>query len=795
MTTPVSGSRRALTGAAGLIIGLGAVGSAQAQLDEIVVSARRVEENVLDVPVAVTPFTQETIRQLNLQSTDDLALFTPGFSFTSAFGRQPGSDRPAIRGISTILNGIANASAVGYFIDGVYVGGSPQTTELANLERVEILRGPQAAQFGRGTYVGAINYVTRKPSDEFEAIVDLQGGSDNIFIGTASVSGPITDELKYYLSAGYDTIDGQFTNQKDGSEIGGQETTSVTGKLLWEPTDIFDATLRLGYQRTDDDHFAIYLQGREFNNTAFRGPDAPRSREYYQGEAFVRQDELRLNTDTLSNAAGFAGTKLDRKIFSLTLNLEPNEDWLFTSITGYIEDDVETAFDISYAGYQFVNPVPPGPTGTALAGLFNQWDRDEQTDFSQELRAQFTGLESWRFVVGGYYYKGTNDEIFSRGIGELPPNNGAVTPLFGVDDTSETIENIALFGSIDWDVLENLTLTVEARYAEDEITVEQRNVGTGELEQRNNATFDNFTPRFTAVWSLTDDLNLYGNIAKGTKPGTFNDATECPELEVEVDEEQAWNYEIGLKGTALDGRATFAAAGYFLDVDDQQFTTVCENPLTLTTASGISNVGTTEVFGIELEGSFAITDFWTAGLTYAFTDAEITEGIDLDQADLNGSLGGLAETQLRGDISGQSVPRIPEQQFSLFTRLEGQLGGENSWWVSVDYAFESSKFAQVHNLIETGDRSILGGSIGLNVGENWQLSVWGKNLLDDDTPVDVLRYVDRRSGGLQACGDFSPPADCGDPTTASGVPRGFANTLMRERTFGVRAVYRFGGMP
>jgi len=106
MTTPVSGSRRAFASAAGVLVGLGSIASAQAQLEEISVTARRVEENILNVPIAVTPFNQDTIRQLNLQSTDDVALFTPGFSFTPAFGRQPGSDRPTIRGISTILNGI-----------------------------------------------------------------------------------------------------------------------------------------------------------------------------------------------------------------------------------------------------------------------------------------------------------------------------------------------------------------------------------------------------------------------------------------------------------------------------------------------------------------------------------------------------------------------------------------------------------------------------------------------------------------------------------------------------------------
>ncbi len=127
--------------------------------------------------------------------------------------------------------------------------------------------------------------------------------------------------------------------------------------------------------------------------------------------------------------------------------------------------------------------------------------------------------------------------------------------------------------------------------------------------------------------------------------------------------------------------------------------------------------------------------------------------------------------------------------FSLFTRLEGELGGDNSWWVSVDYAFEGSKFAQEHNLIETGDRNLLGGNIGVNLGA-WELSIWAKNLLDDDTPFDVLRYIDRRGGGIPTCDSFGTAIDC---SGASGIERGFALTMPRQRTYGARAVYRFGG--
>ena len=151
------------------------------ELEEIIVTARKVEESLMEVPIAVSPFSALKIQELTLKSTDDIALFTPGLSFTKAFGGQPGSDRPAVRGIATVQNGIANASSISYFIDGVYLGGSPQSTELFNLERVEVLKGPQAAQFGRGTYLGAINYVTKRPGEELGGEVELSAGEDGYF--------------------------------------------------------------------------------------------------------------------------------------------------------------------------------------------------------------------------------------------------------------------------------------------------------------------------------------------------------------------------------------------------------------------------------------------------------------------------------------------------------------------------------------------------------------------------------------------------------------------------------------
>jgi outer membrane receptor protein involved in Fe transport len=776
-------------------------------IEEITVTARKVEESLQEVPIAVSPFTAKKIQELNLRSTDDLALFTPGLSFTSAFGRQPGSDRPAVRGISTIQNGVGNSSAMAYFIDGVYLGGSPQSTELFNLERVEVLKGPQAAQFGRGTYLGAINYVTKRPGEELGGELEVSAGEDGYVQGLASFSGPISDTVGFYVGVGFDTFDGQYTNQRDGGDLGGEESTSITGKLHFNPSDTLEIIAKLGYQETDDDHFAVYLQPRELNNCCFRGDPgsgiAPRAREYYVGEAVADENNIELFTDLLDRAGG-AGAELERFIAALTINWEFLPDITLTSLTGYVDDEIQTGFDVSYAAYE------PFPFPTFLNGAFNQFDRDEQSDFSQELRVTSNAVQNIRLTLGGYLYDGDTEELESLGVTTA---GDVVQNPFVSSNTLEEIENWAVFGGADWDINEQITVGLELRYAEDEITVFETALdgsgpvvgGSGCTKQTCNDTFDSFTPRITAVYRIRDGINIYGNIAKGTKPGDFNsqvptDVNGNPDESLRaVDEEEAWNYELGLKSELWEGRANMNIAGYFLDVTDQQLTQVIELQGGLTT-SILQNVGETEVWGIELDATVLVTENLTAGLTYAWTDAEITKRISTDEADLQGltDVTDLDQLAALGDVSGRDVPRVPENQFSLFARYEQPFGGggdDNRWFISADWAYEDSKWAQEHNLIETGDRNIVGLQAGVIWG-NWEFKVWGKNIFDDDTPVDILRYIDRRSGTLPSCNSVlgaapgpAIPACAGQSTS----PRGFGLTLPRQSQWGATLNFRFGG--
>ncbi|MFQ5636044.1 MAG: TonB-dependent receptor, partial [Gammaproteobacteria bacterium] len=351
------------------------------------------------------------------------------------------------------------------------------------------------------------------------------------------------------------------------------------------------------------------------------------------------------------------------------------------------------------------------------------------------------------------------------------------------DLTRDEIDNLAAFGSVDWRITDRWSTAFELRWARDEITVTNREIdgsGTVVAPSPFNQTFDSLTPRFTLSYTPAADRHYYLSIAKGTKPGDFN-ARAPDESFRAVDEERVWSYELGFKGRWAEG-VTTAVAVYTMDVDDQQMTALFELPDGSSTPI-IRNVGRSRVRGVELEAAAALTERTGVGLTYAYTDAEYREHISIDEADLRGSDGSVAQTRVLGDVSGNTLPRVPEHMASLRARYEHPLRAGRVWYVGADYSYQSSKFAQEHNLIETGDRRLAGLRTGLS-SEQWELTVWVTNLLDDDTPVDVQRYFDSRSGTL-------PRLPHNGSGRVSSLPRGFVLSLPRGRQYGATVRWRF----
>ena len=765
-------------------------------LEEVMVTARKREENLQEVPLSVTAFNASTLQDYRMFSPEDIAAFTPGFSFVNSFGRD--SDRPVVRGMSNIL-GSPNAS---FFIDGVFVPGTIASTELQMLERVEVIKGPQAALYGRATFSGAINYVTRRPTNEMEGQVTITVAEHDTTNTNAYVSGPIVeDSLYFYVGAGFNEYGGEYNNTITGDEVGGEETTTFTGKLLWTPSDAFEASLKVTTQKDDDDHIALWLQGADYNNCFQADASRPAARGYYCGTVKTN-DEVTLRTDFFPNP----GIERDVMRTSLNMDWELGNGWTISSITGYQETETDRQIDVSYGGYDafsFFNAFY-SPTGQ-----FWRVQEEEEETFSQELRLSSSVDQRLRWSVGAYWYDSEFEQTVDDRINPLTSFESALDPSVSRQEPNSfpektTVENFAIFGSVEFDFTDALTGTVEVRQATDDIESVFYPYLPGQETETFSEEFDSFTPRFTLTYLASDSLTVYGNIAKGTKPGGFNDSG-APKIA--YDEEEAWNYEVGVKTTILNGRGTWNSSVYMIDWTDQQLTFNAQRPDGSLT-SFIDNVGETSVTGFETELSMMLTDNWDLTANYSYTNAEIDEYINTDQAILVGCNPRADDyydcIQANGSVEGNQTPRSPKHQASLRTMLRIPMGA-GEWYVGGDIRYEGSKFAQVHNLAQTGSRTVVGAQAGYRT-DRWEVTVWGKNLTDDDTAMDILRYIDTQAFVSQPgppCSvispAFNPAANCGGFFAWSGtnigggsvIPRGFGITLPRGRQIGATIRFNF----
>ncbi len=776
-------------------------------LDEIVVTARKREENLLVVPIAVTAFSNAVLRDLQIRNPTDLAAFTPGFSFVSALGRD--LDRPVIRGMSNI-RGEPNAS---FFIDGVYVPGSIASTELQDLERVEIIKGPQAALFGRATFAGAINYVTKRPGGQHEGRLSVTGANHDEFNGLASLTGPLLDSrLFYYVAASHYEYGGEYTNLIDSSNVGAESTKTITAKLLFTPSAEVAAALRVTLQKDDDDHAAIWLQGADLNNCFDPNMTRPASRGYFCGEVGV-SDTVEARTDFLTDP----GIERDLVRSALTVDWSLAGGFALQSITGLQDEELDRQSDVSYAAYDPLLYLYGFSFLGDLRGSFWRVQKEKTRTLSQELRISSPDDRALRWTLGAYFLRSKFDQPVNDKINPLVDTPGKLDPSLAVQMPSnfpETLitENIAFFGGLEADFTDRLRATFELRYAEDRKSQDFFPIGGVGTTTYQDATFYSAMPRITLSWLASDDLTVYGNIAKGNKPGGFNDPGAADET---FDEEESLNFEVGVKSRWRDARVRWNTTLFFIDWDNQQLTLNAQRPDGSLT-SFIENIGKTEVLGLETELDMLITGNWELSATHAYIDSEIRQHVSDQQALFFGCVPPpmranpdqvstyIACVNQFGSVAGNESPRSSRHQASLRTIFTRPFSGRGEWFAGANVTYESSRYAQVHNLAETGDTTRVGVQLGIR-GDHWEAVLWGKNIFDDDTAQDILRYIDTRAytnAPFIACPPppsvFRTGENCGpnflralDPNGNTIVPRGFGITLPRGRQIGATVSYRY----
>lgn len=770
-------------------------------IEEVLVTARKTEESLTEAPITVTAFTEDAIQSLDINSVNDIARFSPGLSFSQAFGRA--TERPVIRGQGNILAGVQFGveSGVAYFVDGMYYAGDIGSLDMANLQRVEVIKGPQSALYGRNTYSGAINFITTGVPEEFEGRVRVRGLEDDEMEVNASVGGQLIDGvLGAQLSIRSYQFDGQFENQVTNKTIGDEETFAANLLLEWTPSDSTSIRFRYQNQTDEDGTRPFFLQPATENNCfpGFRSLSAypfiadNNPNQYFCGEIEAAPIALNDGPDAdgvpnvipglnegstffgtvygVGQGVAFSGVERDLEVFSLAIEQDVTDEVMFSLLTSMRNEERKTGSDSDHSS---VNFFFPGADESFFAdtGISNYEE--------QSIELRFDGShERHRWSVGAFIYD------FEQDVEDI---------IFGGTDRSGTdnfIENHALFASFGMDITDKLAATFEARWAHEEKSQETRD-DAGGTTFRDSTQFTSFAPRATLDYQLDDNTLLYGIYSEGVKPGGLNGPDGVEVGSPDYDEEESKNFEVGLKRTWMDGRLQTNASFYFVDITKYQLTTPLADP-TGALNSIVTNQGDGEVMGVEIDVTAVLTDNITVGANYALADSEFTEGCDEFQWTLTSGGGGFTGDEAtslnpngQGDcsIEGNQFPMGSKHQASGYVDFGFPITDGLRFIGNVNVSYESKRFTQVHNEAYTGASTLVGARLGV-AGENWSATLIGRNLTDEDSAVLATRWLQLPYASFSSLNVAPADADRSFPRAFFALPR-------RERQLGLEFTYEF----
>jgi outer membrane receptor protein involved in Fe transport len=726
-------------------------------LEEVTVTARKVSERLQDVPIAITAFTADGIVEAGLTDLNDIARFTPGVNFENQFGRRDTTFNTSIRGVSSVSAGALSFKPFANFVDGVYVRGSLEDFDLSDIERVEILRGPQAALYGRATESGAINYITRKPTNDFEGAAMASWGGFRDQHESLRVSGPIVNDLLFFnVNASYYSRDGEYYNVFDGKDDDSQKTKSLSGSLRFTPIGNLEATLRVGYSRDQDGPPAIgYSDGNSNNCYLTVYP-------YYCGVIPTKQS-VNLNTTT----PVYHGFESSTTRASLTVDYH-FADFTLSSITGWDTNHQKIGEDQSYDAYVF----PPGE-GLPADGFIDSFNEDSHS-VSQEFRLTSPRNAPFRYLVGVYDYY---EKVATQ---DVQASFDLIT-YGALNQYTSTVKNVAGFAQAEYDFAPSWTLSGEARWQQDRISYNQPVIPGGYDRE---STYGTVNPRAVLSFHLVPDVLFYASTGKGTKPGGFNSPYTPQDT---FAEEKLWAYELGTKTEWLDHRLSANADVYYNHITDLQVTQ------TVALSSGAlesynTNAGRAHTEGVEFEGAAKVTSMLGLHLTYSYNIAKYDDfqGFQ-DLCNLAGqympdlitfSQGPITDpsclTSSTGNARGKTLPNAPRNIASLQADFTAPLWADLRGFLRPQVSYKSSSYDEAENLAETGSQTQIDLRLGVETN-HWSVTGWAKNLNDNRHANYLLRYIDYGSYNL---GFFGPN-------------RSFAYALPDRRQFGIEGRYKF----
>ncbi|WP_252272768.1 TonB-dependent receptor [Pseudomonas subflava] len=721
----------------------GAEPDAALTLDEVTVNARHREEPARTVPIALNALDGEALSEAGLFRTEDLQQRVPSLLVSVPNARYTSY---GIRGLgsSTYNDGIDGS--VGVFLDGVYLGRQGMSlSDLVDIERVEVLRGPQGTLYGKNTSAGTVNISSRMPTFAPEGSGEVSLGQDGLRQYRGTLSGPLVDGVLAGRLTAYDAErDGIVDNLYDGSELREQNRQGLRGQLLWTPSEAFSARL-IGEYAWQDEQTNVF--------TASNFSQATRERAAFVGYRQLPIDPYarRVQQDQPNTI------KTLQTGVTLELNRILDSGATLTSVTGYRD----WTYDADQDG-----------DGTALSIAENVAVQLDHHQFSQELRLADSPNEHLDYVVGLYYLRqqlnrevgvrfgddaaafflGDRPEIDLLGItpGMIPPSllEGAHQAFDGEQRT----DSRAAFGQVTWHATERLSITPGLRYTRERkqgwlsrsvsglaplgpdlvsqiggALLRDTTLG-GEYYRRDSIEESNLSGQLALGYEFRDDLFGYASWSRGYKAGGINLDVVGPNVEPTFDAERVTSIEVGLKSTLWGDRLMLDLALYQADVDDYQALTnrAPVNEYAPPIRDNLINVGKVRLRGIELDGLLRASERVDLRLGVAWSDARYR---DFDNAPCSPE-----SAQWSCDLSGERLFNAPEWSATAGVDYRHPLEHGLELFGAVDHSLRTGYYGS----LEGGAGSyqptytLTNLRLGLRQADRrWEAELWARNLFDE----------------------------------------------------------------
>lgn len=772
-----------------------------AQLEEIIVTARKREESILNVPVALTAFTGD---QLETFATDDLYTLTervPGF----VMGTQVASigPTPSLRGIGT---GTLNASidqSVSLNIDGLgFSQALAFTSAMFDMQSLAVLRGPQSLFYGKNSTAGVISVTTRDPGSEFE--FSVAGGYEaeaEEYVGELIVSGPVTDTLGLRLAGKFSDMEGYFDNVGVGDGITSfdpkyPKTPDGTdlilrGTAVWAPIERFEAKLKLNYEERDIDgnggagQFSACPDGTispPVTSPPVPAPIAGAMAALYgtsNPQWFAPNEDCDLDNklavvDVNPDNPLYSGIRnkgvpffdLEQVFGTLQLNYEITPSLNLTSVTGYYDADHSVM-------------INGGQTGGAGPLIIADTDFKRE-DFTQELRLTSNNTSAWNYMLGAYYQ---DAEANNRtGLFFLGPQDKGRLPI--------DIETWAVFGQVLWRMIPDVELAVGGRYTDEQRDFKPVNLTTGEpfpieLYVTDELSSDNFSPEVSVTYTPTQALTLFLGYRKAFKSGSWDTVSNPRGFDLSFDDEEVEGFEGGVKTVVLDNTLALNASAYYYEYDDLQVGANESTPTGFLIRT--LNAASAEIYGMDFDLTWAprgvegLEVFGVVNYNHAEYDKFPNANCWGGQTGLNGCdqlFDPVTGTYNAQDLSGGDLLRAPEWTAAFGFTYEmpvargGMILGFGS---STQYSDEYAANTLLRDDFYQDSYYKTSASLSLRDAENaWQIELIGKNLNDEVTAGNCTNF-----NGAMA--NTPGTIITGSPTGALGIAGVDEATCIAER--------------